>query len=64
MRLPARRKAYIVADPSRFSFMIEDLFDVIKSTQGIKIIKQRPRPTKGQIETISFAFVLRFGDPL
>jgi hypothetical protein len=53
-----------VADPSRFSFMIEDLFDVIESTQGIEIIKQRPRPTKGQINSISLAFILRFGDPL
>jgi hypothetical protein len=44
--------------------MIEDWFDVIESTQGIKIIKQRPRPAKGQIDSISFAFILRLGDPL
>jgi hypothetical protein len=44
--------------------MIENLFDVIQSTQGIKIIKQRAWPTKGQINSISFTFILRLGDPL
>ena len=53
-----------MADPGRFSFVIEDLFDVIESTQGIEIIKQRPRPTKGQMNSISLAFILCFSDPL
>lgn len=53
-----------MADPSRFPFMIEDLFDVIEPTQRIEVIKQRPRPAKGQIDSITFTFILRFRNPL
>lgn len=53
-----------MADPGRFAFMIEDLFDVIEPTQRIKIFEQQPWPAEGEVNTIPFTLILRFGDPL
>jgi hypothetical protein len=53
-----------MANPGRFSFMIENLFDVIEPTQRIKIFEQQPWPAKGEVNAISFTFILCFGDPL
>lgn len=53
-----------MANPGRFSFMIEDLFDVIEPTQRIEVFKQQPWPAKGEVNAISFTLILCFGDPL
>ena len=62
--LPARGQSHEMANPGRFAFMIEDLFDVIEPTQRIEIFEQQPWPAKGEVNTIPFKFILRLGDPL
>jgi hypothetical protein len=53
-----------MANPGRFAFLVEDLFDVIEPTQRIEIFKQQPWPAKGEVNAIPFTFILSLGDPL